>query len=129
MTPIKGLVRGITGGQLVVKLETGDVVRTPIRDGINRGDKVLVGFDFENMKHGHILPDQHAALRENHELPADVEQVEEDLSERMDESQFHRVSLTGFEDDEGLEDFEVDDFEVLRFLSQGSEDMESSNEQ
>ena len=118
-------MRDVVGGKLVVKLETGDVVQFNKRDGLSIGDKVLVGYDFENMKHGHIIRDEHVALSERHEPHVKSEQVDEDLTERMNREQLLGVSLTDFEELGDFEDFEIDDFEVLRSLSQGSGDIES----
>jgi len=122
-------VHDVVGGKLLVKLETGEIVRFQKRDDLSIGDKVLVGYDFENMKHGHIIRDQHHLLNERHEPSAEMEPTAEDVSERMTEHQRQGVSLTDFEELGDFEALEVDDFEVLRCLSQGSEDVESSNGQ
>jgi hypothetical protein len=127
LKPVKGLVCSSSQGKLIVELENGETAQFQKRDGLKCGDCVYVGFDIDKLEYNHIMPKTHPAVRENHDPPVEVDPVDEDMSERMDSSQFNGVSLTGFEDDEGLEGLEVDDFEVLRTLLQGSEDIESSN--
>ncbi|RLF86266.1 hypothetical protein DRN34_03640 [Thermococci archaeon] len=111
--------------KLIVELANGETAQFQKRDGLKCGDCVYVGYDFEKMQYGHIIRKQHAAVREKHELPVEIVPDSEDVSERMNREQLLGVSLTDFEELGDFEDFEIDDFEVLRSLSQGSGDIES----
>jgi len=117
--PIKGLVCGSSQGKLVVKLATGETARVPKREGIMVGDNVLLGYDFGTGRINHIIPNQHGALREKHEPQVKYERPSEEPLGEQPSFEDMGVLLQGNEE---FEELEVDDFEVLRFLSQGSED-------
>lgn len=125
MKPLTGLVCDVVDGELVVELENGDIARFHKRDGLRYGDRVFVGYDYKNMKVGHILPREHVAYREIIEPDVELERPDEDPHDRMNSDQFEEALRSLSQGNEEFEELEVDDFEVLRSLEQGSEDIES----
>jgi len=57
MRPVKGVVTGIKGPVLVIKLESGITIRMPKVPGLNTGKPVLVSYDFTRGEVKRVLPE------------------------------------------------------------------------
>ncbi len=55
MRPVKGVVTGVRGPALVIKLESGITIRVPKVPGLNVGKPVLVSYDFTRDKVKKVL--------------------------------------------------------------------------
>ena len=67
MRPLKGLVTGVEGSTLVIRLESGLTVRLPARNGEEKWDSVQVAFDYTHNRAAEVIStgkDETAALDE-----------------------------------------------------------------